>query len=341
MMNWLKKQRGALFSMDARIALVVGSILAGTIGVQVVQKIQRDRVELAGAQALSIMKALDNYLSDEPSTLASAVVYGHPSTFSTGTNNYASIVLDGGYASEPIATTDPWGNEWVYEGCATNLSIEGVTVSVYYAAVYSRGPDGIADSGTNDFLVNATCAADYGAWEVANDDIGMKYTNLELQRTRVAEYRRRAQTVLAALQTYENTRFLDNQRFCSNSGNQANARCNWDTSASSPGYDLGEEARMNYYPRSSLDTLDSGTSPNDFYYDMNGGGFGGGVSGHWTFGSTPVGMNFNSELLINEIGLSQEYVTDPWGRRLCYHSNSGGVLEAPFLATVSYASSCP
>lgn len=335
MMKWFNKQRGAMFSMDARIALVVGSILAGTIGVQVVQKIQRDRLELAEASAFALVKALDSYMNASPN---GPMPYGYPSTFDTGTHNFALRVLEEGYAKEGILPTDSWNNTWIYDACQTNMTIEGIVVSIYYAAVYSMGPDGIADSGTNDFLTDATCQADYAAWAPANDDIGTKYTSLELQRDRVLEYKRRAQTVVAALQAYENTLFLENQRFCAIPANQTNSRCNWDTTS---GYEIGEEALLNYYPRSVLDTLDGGASPGNFYYSMNRSGILGSTAGNWVFGTLVGGANFTSETLVNTLGLSTEYATDPWGRRLCYHSNASGVMEAPFLATVSYATSCP
>lgn len=341
MKHFFKSQAGAMFSMDARIALVVGSILAGTIGVQVVQKIQRDRLELAEASALELVKALDNYAADTPNGPLPASQTA--TTFSTGSNNFTELVLDGGYAQEAALRVDPWGNGWIYDSCTTNMTIEGIQISVYYAVVYSGGPDGIPESHVGaDFLQNSTCQADYGDWAPQGDDIGAKYTNLELQRNRVLEYKRRAQSVISALQAYESQRFIENQRFCNTSSNHGSPRCNWDTSTPPSGYETGEEARMNYYPRSVLDTLASATSPNDFYAGMNNvPGIDTGSSARWVFASSAVSPNFTTETMLNAIGLPSEYATDPWGRRLCYHSNAGGSTNAPFLATVKYSTSCP
>lgn len=340
MKNFFKSQVGAMFSMDARIALVVGSILAGTIGVQVVQKIQRDRLELAEASALELIKALDNYAIDTPNGPLPGSQTA--TTFSTGLNNFVELVLEGGYAQNAALNVDPWGNGWVWDSCTTNLTIEGVLVSVYYAVVYSGGPDGIPESHVSaNFLQDSTCQVDYGEWLPQGDDIGAKYTNLELQRARVLEYKRRAQAVISALQAYESQRFIENQRFCSNSSNHSNSRCNWDTSTGSSGYETGEEARMNYYPRSGLDTLATTTSPNDFYAGMNGvPGVDGSSTSIWVPMEAAFPPAYTTLSLLSEIGLPDEYETDPWGRRLCYHSNAGRSTNAPFLATVRYTNSC-
>lgn len=321
MMTWFKQQRGAMFSMDARVALVIGSILAGAVGVQIAQRIQRDRVETTERAALAIVEALDNYASATPNG-------PYPTEYTSGTSSFNYMILDrGGFlTTSQNLSEDAWGNNWILDSCTVNLTIEGIEVPVYYAVAYSPGPDGVFDShtGGNDFLRNAFCQSDYAAWVAQGDDIGAKYTNLELQRNRVLEYKRRATTVVNALRAHETNRFLDNQRFCTQAASPGtNSRCNWNGGS----YETGEEAQMNYYPRSTIDTT---TCPTTFYFDQK-------LSPQptaWSY--TPAATT----TLLERIGLTDEYATDPWNRRLCYNSNAAESCTSPFIATVRYASSC-
>lgn len=328
LINFFKSQRGAMFSMDARVALVVASVLAGAISVQVVQKIQRDRIAATEGGVLELMIGLENYYR---ATIPATV----PDSFNDGgTDDFESAIIDDGYVDNASLVVDAWGNDWTYDYCETTRTIDGITRPIFYAVIYSHGPDEANDSAvTADFLPNgSTCASSFGAWQPENDDIGAKFTSIDVERERVARHQRQAKEVIDALQAYETGLFLDNQRHCASVGNPGgDKRCNWDTTGGNE-YDLGEEARMNYYPSSTLDAGDSATPPNNYYYEV----YALGTGSSYDPGSANGMRNF-----VELLGLPTEYATDPWGNSLCYDSNSTDRDEAPFLATIKYDNTCP
>lgn len=319
----LKGQRGAMFSMDARIALVIASVLAGVVGTQVVQRIERGRVEAAESGVQTLISGLENYYK---TVSLNAIPPGDPSTFNTGAGNFQSVVLDTGIVPQANLATDPWDRNWVYDTCTAAATIEGVQVNVHYAVLYSGGPNLTNESGSNDFLTNAACAANYAAWNTTADDIGVKFNTFDIERERVDEMKRKLADIEGALQAYETSRFLENQTYCSNGANQGQTpRCDYNGG----GYITGEEISLNYFPRSTND----GTAADYYIPD----------------GRTATGNELNTvsntaasiTSLMTLLGLSSNYVRDPWGRLLCYESNRTDNTQAPFTAKVEYTNTCP
>lgn len=325
MLKKFLSQRGAMFSMDARIALVIASVLAGVVGTQVVQRIERGRVEAAEAGVQTLMSGLENYYK---TVSLNAVPPGNPSTFSTGAGNFDTVIIDTGIVPDSSLATDPWGREWVYETCSAAATIEGVQVLVHYVVLYSGGPNLTNESGTGDFLTNAACAANYSTWNGTADDIGIKFNTFDVERDRVAEMKNKLVTVQSALQAYETTMFLENQGFCSVVGNQGTTpRCDFDGAS---GYIPGEEISLNYFPRSTNDPNLGG-----YYYIPN---------GRIATGNEMSVVNNNAAdmtSLMTLIGLSADYIRDPWGRLLCYESNRTDNVRAPFTAKLEYTNTCP
>jgi len=325
MLKKFLNQRGAMFSMDARIALVIASVLAGVVGTQVVQRIERSRVEAAEAGVQTLISGLENYYK---TVSLNAVPPGDPSTFNTGAGNFDAVIIDTGIVPDSSLATDPWGRNWVYETCNAAATIEGVQVTVHYVVLYSGGPNLTNESGANDFLTNAACAANYSAWNATADDIGIKFNTFDIERDRVAEMKNKLVTVQSALQAYETTLFLENQTFCANVANQANTpRCNFDGVG---GYLPGEEINLNYFPRSTNDPNVGG-----YYYVPNGRAAAGGELS--VVNNTAADMTS----LMALIGLSTNYIRDPWGRLLCYESNRTNNVRAPFTAKLEYTNTCP
>ena len=319
----LTRQRGAMFSMDARIALVIASVLAGVVGTQVVQRIERSRVEAAEIGVQQLLDGLENYYK---TVSLNSIPPGDPSTFDSGAGNFKSVIVDTGIVSQANLANDPWGRTWRYDTCSANATIEGVLTSVQYAVLYSDGPNLTAESGTGDFLTNAACAANYGAWNVAGDDIGVKFNTFDIERERVSEMKRKLAAIEGALQAYEASRFLQNQSFCATPANQATTpRCDVDGG----GYITGEEVALNYFPKSTND----GTAA--AYYIPNGRA----ATGNELSSVGNSAANITS--LMTLLGLSSNYVRDPWGRLLCYESNRTDNTSGPFTAKVEYTNSCP
>lgn len=317
----LKTQTGAMFSMDARIALVVASVLAVSIGGMQMSRIERTKVENTDVAATLILKGIEQFYVSAANTAV-------PTTWA----NVTTQIFDAGFVENQTLTTDGWGSAWVYDTCqATNVSIDGTIVpAVNYVAIYSAGKDGTNNSGTGDFLPNGTCAASYGAWSPAGDDIGHKFSTLEIEKDRVKKFTIQGREILDALTAYENRMFIENQAVCSASANpETLGRCDW----VDPGgnvYEPGEEGRAHYYPRSSED----GTAAN-FYYVPNLITAPAGVQNTYSTVAAPANNN-SMEALMELIGLTREHAVDPWGRRLVYDSNVTDALTAPFSISVEF-----
>lgn len=328
-------QRGALFSMDARIALIIASILAAVISVEAMQHIQRSRVETAEAGIQSLMDGLETYYRTVSIT-----------TFPANVTDFVADVVDSGIVTDSSLATDPWGHNWVYDTCSTTSTMEGVSVTVQYATLFSDGPDGVDDTSSAGNTLNpSTCASDFANFKPQNDDIGMKFNTLDIERERVEKSRTQLQQIIAALQTYETQMFMRNQTICQAmaAGSYGGAPqnripgCNYNGDAT---YDSGEEVKLNYFPKSTLDTSAAK------YLVPNAGNTGGGApnsnfstdaQGKTTYNPTSA-TDMNT--LMTLIGLSTDMSTDPWGRRLCYKSNVSLVDQGPYNVSVTYNNSC-
>ncbi|MBI1364086.1 MAG: hypothetical protein GC134_08880 [Proteobacteria bacterium] len=347
--NILRNQHGAMFSMDARIALVVASILAVSLGGMQMSRIERTKVENTDVAAELITKGIETYYISTGIT-----------TVPTSWANVQTLVFDTGLVENQTLNADAWGSAWVYDTCTeTNVSIDGIVVpSVQYFAIYSPGKDGTNDSGTGDFLTNGSCAADYGAWQPANDDIGRKFSTLDIEKSRVKVFRRQGEEITKALSAYEARLFTENQNYCSNklalfmAGNAAqdpanDDRCDWmdvqDVNQANPNYinsssraddntyDIGEEGRANYYPRSSLENQNL-----DVYYvpDLRTAASLG-VQATYDVGAAASATN-SMEALMELLSLPRTYAVDPWNRRLRYNSNVTNVGQAPFTTSIEF-----
>lgn len=325
-------QRGAMFSMDARIALIIASVLAGVVGTQVIQRIERNRVAAAEEGAQQLLEGLKNYYK---TVSLDAIPPGSPDTFNTGTNNFESVIVDTGLVAQDNLNTDPWGNVWTYDECNRTATIEGMAVTVHHVILFSHGPDGVADSGTGDILTSGTCAADYAGWNTAGDDVGEKFSTFDIERNRVEITRERLNAIRGGLGAYEASHFMEAQSECLDK--LPLAECDFSDNGT---YETGEEVGYNFFPRSTNDEVANGgnwtgTHPNDYYYIPDGRG---------AVGSEMdvVGNSLpNMQTFVTMLGLNNEYAQDPWGRTLCYESNVTGQTAAPFTVRLEYRTTCP
>lgn len=324
----LRAQRGAMFSMDARIALVIASVLAGVVTTQVMSRIERSRVENTEIGLRVLIDGLRTYyintgLTTIPTTLA----------------NFRTLIIDTGVVPDRTFNQDSWDRDWSYDTCSVARTIEGVPVTLNYAVMYSSGKDGTAASGTADFLPNATCEAAFGAWAPTGDDIGLKFSSLDIDRDRLARYRTQADAIVKALNAYEARMYQQNNLYCSTGANQGNTGCCNVVAlpAAQAGYTTGEEGRMNYFPRSSTDATAASANWNNsaggFYYN----------AGRCTsVPAAPANTTYTSgtlasmQNLMTLIGMPTAYAQDPWGRVMRYDSNVTGANEAPFQASVFF-----
>lgn len=222
---WLCGQRGAMFGMDARIALIVAAILTAAGGITVMSRMERSKVDEAQIMSEKLREGLLKYYANisinqlpdalEPIFLANLI-------------------------DDPAARKDPWGNPWYYEKLAANVQIEGTPVTVHYAVIYSAGKDGVPNSpGIGSDL-------DYAQWEPLKDDIGLKVSTRDVEMKRLTEYRARGLLVVDKIEAAESSAFLEAQGNC--------------TGTTPPGWCEDTEGKnytqFNYYPVSNLDTTD-------------------------------------------------------------------------------------
>lgn len=317
----LKAQRGAMFSMDARIALIIASVLAGVVGTQVIQRIERNRVAAAEEGVQQLLEGLKNYYK---TVSLDAIPPGSPDAFNSGTGNFEAVIVDQGLVAQDNLNTDPWGNVWTYEACSRAATIEGMPVTVHHVILFSHGPDGVADAGTGDILTSGACATDYASWNVAGDDIGEKFSTFDIERDRVNLTRRNLAAIQDGLGAYESSRFMENQAECLDG--VPLAECDFNGNGT---YETGEEVGFNYFPQSVNDLTAA-----EYYIP----------DARLATGSEMASVSnslADMQSFVSMLGLNNEYAVGPWGRRLCYESNRTNQLSAPFTVKIEYNDTCP
>lgn len=231
MNNLFTNQRGAMFGMDARIALIVASVLAATGGITIMSRLERNRVD-AAERGAEILRAavLEHYrtigINQLPATLDEVF--------------QASLVED------VTLKTDPWGSQWYYTRYSSNVELEGVPITIHYATIHSAGKDA-----ANNSSIIAT-DLDYAEWQALNDDIGLKFSTRDIEVGRLEEYRATAQIIIDKLSNYESAAYLSAQAACD--GVEQASWCN--------GPNGVNYTQFNYYPQSDIDQTDGIT-----YYD--------------------------------------------------------------------------
>ncbi len=227
----LANQRGAMFGMDARIALIVAAILTAAGGVTIMSRLESSKVQAAEAQLEMLRDSLGRYYTQVginrlPATLDDLFREG----------NLVDISL----------RRDPWGNAWEYSQTNATVRIEDTPITMQMAVISSRGKDGVAESG------GISSENDYNAWQTRGDDIGIKYVSRDVEMQRLAEYRARAQLIIDKLEAVESASFLEAQNTCA----VVEGAPSWCTSIDGKNYTL-----FNYYPMSDADM-----TPGTVYY---------------------------------------------------------------------------
>lgn len=291
-----RNQKGAMFGMDARIALVVASVLAAAGGVTIMSRLERSKVEQTEIGVELIRNALESHYR------------------STGITSLAADIdtlFTAGLIPDSTLTTDPYGNAWNYNTISVTKTINNTDVTVHLATIHSNGRDGVNDSTT---IVDE---ADYASWEPSDDDIGAKFSTIEIEKERVLRYREQAQQIIDKLSAHESGRFLYINGVCP-AGDDSHADCVHET----PDPDV-HHSNYNYYPKSSLDS--SGAT----YLDPD-------VTG--SYQTYTAGNSTDMQQLLSDIGLPTSFATDPWNRTLYYDSNITDRTSPPYSASICFSS---
>ena len=288
----LTSQQGAMFGMDARIALIVAAILTAAGGITIMSRLESSKVQAAEMQAEQLKEGLGRYYQ------------------STGINKLPDNIDElfrAGNLTDPSLKRDPWGNQWEYSHTTATVRIEDTPITMQMAVIYSRGKDGVADSGP------VGSESDFNDWQTRKDDIGTKFISRDIEMTRLQEYRARAQLIIDKLEAVESASFLEAQNTCS-----AGATIpDWCTNIDNKNYTL-----FNYYPKSDADD----TSGVVYYSDK--------ILSKRVYAS---GNLSDMQQMMIDLGLPAAYAQDPWGRTLMFSANVTGRTDPPFSASLCFS----
>lgn len=284
-------QRGAMFGMDARVALVIASILAAVGGWQMMSRLESTKSEAALAHLEIIRDGLEKHyetvgISKLPDSLDELF--------------RANLITD------PSVRKDPWGNDWEYVHASAQMKLEDTPISAQYAVVFSRGKNGVNDSG------GFGSVEEFAEWAPRKDDIGTKYMSREVEKRRLDEYRARAQLIIDKLESAESAAFLEAQNTCSAAGAPG-----WCADLEGKNYTL-----FNYYPKSDADDTTGAV-----YYSEK-------VLNKRVYSS---GNLAEMQQLMIDLGLPASYAQDPWGRVLMINTNITGRTVPPFSASLCFS----
>lgn len=219
----LSSQSGAMFGMDARIALIVAAILTAAGGVTIMSRLESSKVSAAEMQVELLKEGLTRYYE------------------TTGINSLPPNIDElfrAGNITDPSLKRDPWGNPWDYSRTTATVRIEDTPITMQLAVISSRGKNAIGESAP----VNSE--NDFNEWRAGGDDIGLKYTSRDVELQRLQEYRARAQLIINKLEAMESASFLEAQNTCSAGAGSPD----WCTHLEGKNYTL-----FNYYPKSDAD----------------------------------------------------------------------------------------
>ena len=294
----LKNQSGAMFGMDARIALLIASVLAAAGGVTMMSKLERNRVESAELGLNVLKEAVESHYKAEGITkLAESI----------------QVLFDTGYLTEPSLLVDPWQNDWKYKTLSREISLGDFDVTENLLTLHSTGKDGVSDTPL------PTTAAEWALWTPLNDDIGTKYSTIEVEKARVSEYRGRAKLIIDKLEAQASSNYLAAQNECQG-GDEAVTWCQ-DVPNKGDSY-----TEFNFYPQSNSDNSGAG-----YYAAITSGGAG---------EIYVSGDIYSMESLMEKLGLPREFAQDPWKRVLIYDSNyildRPNANKPPFTASIAY-----
>lgn len=215
-------QRGAMFGMDARVALIIMAILAGVGGWQMMSRLESQKTDLAESQATVLRDGLAKYYD------------------TVGINRLPETLED--LFRESIVTDlslrkDPWGNAWEYFHLAVPIRVEDTPITMQLAVVFSRGKNAIDDTGS------FNSAEEFAAWELQKDDLGVKYTSRDTDLNRLVDYQNQAGQIIERLENAETVGYLEAQTACD--GLEKPAWCG--------GVEGKTWQQFNFYPRTDAD----------------------------------------------------------------------------------------
>ena len=222
--SFAQNQRGALFGMDARIALIIASVLLATGGVTIMSRLNQAKVLQSEETLGKLRSGLENHYK------------------TIGTTELAQDIEElftEGLMDNIDDKTDTWSRNWFYSTQTDTVTIEGTPITQHYATIHSAGKDGIDNSGS------LNSPEDYASWQPRGDDIGIKFSTRDVELARLEEYRARGQLITDKLTTYESAAYLEATGACEST--KPEGFCD--------NIDNKNYTQLNYYPKSDLSLI--------------------------------------------------------------------------------------
>lgn len=310
------KQRGAIFGLDIRMAIVIGGLMAVALSAEMISDFEGNRQTRTERTLENLRDALiDRYSGTTSSTFTN--------TLETLYDGQAQNLVRYGEASGAEAV-DGWGQTLAVSTTSATENLLGVSVTVHYGIIVSSGPNKTFNSST----IVANRAA-YQAWAPVGDDFGIKFNTVLVERDRIVRMREQQRVIMEALAAYAQRREAEHTAICTASSCNCNTDANNCTSLGVPYCDRtsdhlycpGEEKLYNFYPTDTTEAAANST----LAYNV--------VRGLATYTS---GNLTSMQNLLTLIGLPTALATDPWGRTMRYSSNQYATTNPPYTAAVWY-----
>lgn len=311
-------KKGAVFGIDARIALVLISIASFAIAYNK-QSINESK---------RLKEVTFNILEVEDALMAEYKKNYHDSVlFSTNYSSLSTAQKQEILGGKSHLFKDPWGNEWAIYAFLSDPGVYkalGEDIQPACFAIISAGPDGYDkvsrdySAGVSDYDgcsmgdVLATYPADFSQ---QFDDLFYKFTTVGFEIELNKNVNERLDEIKTSLVAYARAEKLNRIDHC-NSLPQASANIDSTCDLDSSGvYEQSELDNANYFPKSTLD-LSGAVYANTATYNPT--------------------VATDMENMLYLIGLPKAYAYDNANRVLYYNSNDTAVTAPEYIASMYY-----
>lgn len=310
--DFIKKQAGVVFGMDARIAIVILAIASMAIAINRLAINESSRLQEATYQILKISELVEDYYRENNTDLSElATLYSQ-----------ATALQDSFWKGHDNLKNDPWGNQWQFVVSNADIVLVGETVNAKCVTVFSPGGDSygylasLASGQTYSDCINNTNVSNAGISQTQEyDDLFYKFTTVKVEYERILETNAKLEEIKTALINYQQAKLNTELEYCNGLAQAVadlDARCDLNASGT---YEQTELETSNHLPKSSLDVTVAIYSDATVYTDKD---------------------LASMQLLMTQLGLPTDYAQDGFKRVLSYNSNLTSSILGPYYAEIFY-----
>lgn len=297
-------QRGAMFGLDARITLVIASIIGLVIGINQLARINSHKVSETQQRMTAVQTAALRFYDDT-------------GTLATGT---ASLLVPDAFGQDYLDVTnsvDAWDNAYTFlhhTFCGSLLAGQQAGLASSNIIIISAGSDGVLNHDYTTDYNNQRCDALASNMEalMVGDDLMVKANTYNIDLRRFAQAQKQLEEIKEKIEALAAHNRLRWQRNCEASGLGLTG-CDYDADGL---YTLGEELGMNFFPEAT-EVVAGCAASRPFYADN--------ASFTRSYAS---GDLVSMQSLMTMLGLPIAYAQ--FGPILQYDSNDGDICVGPF-----------